>query len=517
VAVVGIALALLLPVASPSAASKTGRALPGQIPKTPPALAGFPIPFRRTTDYRPREGKVLAADLEHDGNVELVLSLPAGILDVVRSDGTQAPGWPRTFLEADLDGDGLPDPLPQPAYPYGAPGVGDLDGVGSQEIVTCVVSGSNPRRSFLFAFHADGSTVRGWPVELGSPDGDNFACSPSGVLMADLDGDGRVEVVRAMTDGTVRAYAGDGDPLWRWPPDGQGRLRGINADLAAADLDGDGRDEVIVVESGLEPRLIALSGYGQSRPVHVMPGFPRVLLGIVDQQAPAVSDLDGHGHLEVVQSTRPFNGAFLSSALWPGTGASPWSLEPLEAISPIPPAEPAKLHVIGSDGSDSPGWPRVLSAGGPWGAVVADVAGDGRREILQEDGDLLYAFDAWGAVLPGFPFAPHRDFLRADAMLVSPWRVADLDGDSSPDLLQARSDIYSGSTYLRLFGLRPTGQPLKGFPFEVAGLMAASDPVVVDLSGDGVSDLVILATEGSNGSYTLLGWDLGGLLPGQAP
>jgi len=511
---VRIALALILPVASSSAASKTGRALPGQIPKTPPALAGFPIPFHRTTDYRPREGKVLAADLEHDGNVDLVLSLPAGILDVIRSNGTEAPGWPHVLFGADLDGDGVPDPLPQPAYPYGAPGVGDLDGVGAQEIVTCVVSGSNPRRSFLFAFHADGSTVQGWPVELGSPDGDNFACSPSGVLMADLDGDGRAEVVRAMTDGTVRAYAGNGGLLWRWPPDGQGRLRGINADLAAADLDGDGGDEVIVVESGLEPRLVALSGDGQARPVHVMPGFPRVLLGIVDQQAPAVSDLDGRGHPDVVQSTRPFTGAFLAPVLSPGNGGSPESLEP---IGPIPPAEPAKLHVIGSDGSDSPGWPRVLSAGGPWGAVVADLTGDGRPEILQEDGDLLYAFDAWGAVLPGFPFAPHRDFLRADATLASPWRVADLDGDSTPDLLQARSDIYSGSAYLRLFGLRTTGQSLKGFPFEVAGLMAASDPVVVDLSGDGVPDLVILATEGSNGSYTLLGWDLGGLLPGQAP
>src|SRR6266446_488632 len=92
------------------------------------------------------------------------------------------------------------------------------------------------------------------------------ACSPGGVLLADLDGDGRPEVVRGMSLDEVQAFRGDGAPLPGWPvhlgPDALGHLRGINADLIAADLDRDGRQEVLLVESGFEPRFAAISGDG---------------------------------------------------------------------------------------------------------------------------------------------------------------------------------------------------------------------------------------------------------------
>ena len=42
--------------------SKTASSLPGQIPNAPAYLAGFPIPFYRSADYRPLEGSVVAAD-----------------------------------------------------------------------------------------------------------------------------------------------------------------------------------------------------------------------------------------------------------------------------------------------------------------------------------------------------------------------------------------------------------------------------------------------------------------------
>ncbi len=475
-----------------SAPQKAVREMPGQIPKHPPYVMGFPIPFHRTVDYRPLQGSVVAADLERTGHPALVVSLTTGLITVVRADGSTPPGWPRLF-----------DRLPQPAYPYGAAAVGDLDGDGSSEIVTCVVSGNMPRRNFLYAMRADGSDLPGWPIEIKPPGTGYYSCSGAGVLLADLTGDGRMDVVRGMNLDEVQAYDGSGRPLPGWPfrlpPDAAGRIRGINADLAAADLDGDGRQEVIFVESGLEPRLVAVAPDG--RP---MPGFPRVLPSIVDQQAPVAADLDGDGRPELIQATLPYTGAFLAS-----------SSRQRQNVAATQPTVPASLNVLRADGSSPPGWPRDLASGGPWGALIADIDGDGLPEILQQDGDLLYAYNAGDAVLPGYPLSLHRQFVRADATQDSAWFAADLDGDGRIDLLHDRSVLYAGSAYLRVFGLRTSGQSLRGFPFDVPGLMAASKPVAVDLSNDGVADLVMLAVDAMTGGYSLLAFDLGAQARGQ--
>jgi len=127
---------------------------------------------------------------------------------------------------------------------------------------------------------------------------------------------------------------------------------------------------------------------------------------------------------------------------------------------------------------------------------------------------LLAGYDATGAALAGFPLAARRDFLRADSTFESSWVVADLDADNRPDLVQAKSVLYAGVSYLRVFGLHMTGQRVQGFPFDTAGFLAASRPVVVDLNADGVGDLVVLVTDGAGGGYHLVAWDLAALLRG---
>ncbi len=194
--------ASLLSGESISAGSNIGSNVPGQIPKSPPFVAGFPIAFAAAADYRPREGSVTVADLDRDGRPELIVSLPAGVLTVLRADGSTAPGWPHLFAD-----------LAQPAYPIGAPGVGDLDGDGSPDLVTCVVSGNPVAQNLLYAFRGDGSPVRGWPVEMHAKSAGPYSCSPGGVLIADLDGDGRPEVVRGMSRGEIQAFRDDGAQL----------------------------------------------------------------------------------------------------------------------------------------------------------------------------------------------------------------------------------------------------------------------------------------------------------------
>ena len=480
----------------PLALPTDGR-LQGTIPKAPDSL--FSIPFPRTVDYRPRQGSVVAADIDGDGRQDLVVSIPSGQILVVRPDGSRAPGWPRTFED-----------LTQPAYPVGDPAVGDLDGDGSPEIVVCVVSGTSTRSNYLFALHADGTDLRmddpnapGWPISLLGSGTDVYTCSGTPTLLADLDGDGSLDVIRGMSKGTILAFDHTGRPLPGWPvrldPDPPGRTLEVNADLVAADLNGDGKQDLVFVESGLAPRLAALSFDPIAGRMVPVPGFPVSLEEIVDRQAPAVADLDGDGSPEIVQATSPNQGDMIEPAPEPAVG----------------PAFPAEVHVLRSDGtiwSSAPGWPRPLQSGATWGSVLADLNDDGFPEILQADGTDLVGFDAVGDTLPGFPIVVHRDFVRSQSLEMSPWIVGDLNGDRRPDLLQVWSNQYAGSSYLRVFGLRATGGAMRGFPFDANGMLAASRPVLADLSGDGVNDLVMLVADGGNGGWILKAWDLGSLV-----
>ncbi len=268
----------------------------------------------------------------------------------------------------------------------------------------------------------------------------------------------------------------------------------MNADPTVADLDGDGRPEVIFVESSLGPRLAAVSYTGR-----LLPGFPMWFKEIVDRQGPAVADIDGDGSLEVVQPTSAFSGD---------------QIEPLPG--PVPgPTIPAALHVVRGNGSDASGWPQPLLSGALWGSVLTDLNGDGLPEIVQQDGTDLDVFDSAGQLVAGYPVEVHRDFIRSQSLDISPWVIGDLDGDGETDLLQVRTNHYAGLAYLRVFGLRAAGNPLRGFPFDADGLLAASNPVLTDVTGDGIKDLVILTADGGNGSWILAAWDLGSLTRGK--
>ncbi len=495
--------ALLLAIGPHPLAVQPDPHLQGSIPKAPPYVLGYPRWFPQTVDYRPRQGGVVAADIDGDGRKDLVVSVPSGQILVLGPGGSPLPGWPRTF-----------ENLPQPAFPVGEPAVGDLDGDGSPEIVTCVVSETPMRRNFfLYAMRADGTDLRyddpsrpGWPILLRDAGNDSSSCSNTPTLLADLDGDGSLEVIRGMSKGTILGFDHFGKPLPGpvgkplpgpgWPVrlglDKQAQTREVNADLVAADLNGDGKLDVVFVESGVAPRLAAVSYDGQ-----LLDGFPMWLekLGIVDRQAPVVADLDGDGHPEVVQATMPFSGDLIEPVPEPGVG----------------PAVPAEVHALRADGSDARGWPRPLQSGAPWGAILADLNGDGGLEILQQDGADLVGFDAAGASLPGFPVEVHRDFVRSQSLEISPWAIGDINGDRRADLVQVWSNQYAGISYLRVFGLRASGSPIRGFPFDADGVAAASRPVLTDLSGDGIDDLVMLLAKDGNGGWLLTAWDLGTL------
>ncbi|HET8948475.1 MAG TPA: VCBS repeat-containing protein [Candidatus Polarisedimenticolia bacterium] len=479
-AVAALATAAVIPVASGT-----------PLRSVPPFAPGFPIPIPRPVEYRPRWGSTVTVDLDRDGRAELLASIPSGDLLLIERGGARVSRWPPSLHD-----------LPQPAWPVGEPGIGDLDGDGQDEVVACLNTGTTPRRAFLVAWRRDGSRVDGWPVEIPTLD-PRAACSPGGTLMADLDRDGRAEVVQAIAPAEIDVYDGAGRPLAGWPFHPPRRASGVapalNARLAAADVDGDGTLEVIAVESGLAPLLHAIGPAGAE--AH---WYPRLLPEVVSEQAPAAADLDGDGMAEVVQSTLPASTDFLRPL--PSRLAIP--VLPMEGATPVA-GPPGALHTLHHDGGEAIGWPVPLSEGALWGSILADLDGDGRDEILQGDGDLLHGFDAEGRALKGFPLTMRRLFTRAAARLDSGWVAGDLDGDGALDVMRALGRMDAGGTALRIAAIQSrNGAPVPGTPWTIEGLLPASNPTLVDLTGDGRPEVAVLAVDGITGGWRLLAWNV---------
>lgn len=152
------------------------------------------------------------------------------------SQGRELPGWVGGIATGDL--------LP------GSPAVGDIAGDGAPEIVMATARGD------LYAWHANGSRVSGFPMTPRSPfgDTDNHNVGKS-VVLAEYDGDGKMEIF--MTIGwTIGVIDGDGRMITKTPNSSaadpfyyaEGLL--LNNPVVA-DVDGDNQLELIAFNSRL--------------------------------------------------------------------------------------------------------------------------------------------------------------------------------------------------------------------------------------------------------------------------
>jgi hypothetical protein len=121
------------------------------------------------------------------------------------------------------------------------PATGDVDGDARLDIVV-TASGSDQQpfatatSGLVTAVASDGTILPGWPVMTNEPVG---FLSPTAAAVADLDGDGRGEVIFGHGH-SLYVFRGDGQLLWQRQVDGFFKKQPV-----AHDLDGDGQLEVI--------------------------------------------------------------------------------------------------------------------------------------------------------------------------------------------------------------------------------------------------------------------------------
>lgn len=301
------------------------------------------------------DGSVGLADLNGDGALEIITPTIQGAVIALDAQGRELWRWRQ------------PDPISAPpaiaevVASSPGPEILVLTNTGK---VYCLASGTG---EILWLDALSGS------MHWGS----------AGIAVADLDGDGTLEMVMADARGEVSAKRGDGSEFWNHREEG-----GLKSAPAVGDLDGDGKPEVLIAGSAMT--LLCLDNTG--RPLWRMAGTPGA-------GAPVLADLDGDGTLEILL----------------GVGDA--------------------LCVIGHDGETR--WSVPLSGPMDSGVSVADLDGDGSPEIVVVDlkGGLAVMTAGgqplWTAEVEG----------RARR---SP-SVADLEGDGSPEILVAG---YSGAVHV---------------------------------------------------------------------
>ena len=386
------------------------------------AVSGWPVELAE-----PTASSVAVGDLDGDGGVEVVVG-DNGVY-AWRANGSEV-------LDGDNDAttDGVFSALPGTLNASVA--LADLDGLPGLEIV-----GASWLTNKIYAWNAAGDLLPGWPREPLRGGNTGYWASPA---IGEIDGQAPPEIVAISKDGNLYAWHADGTAVFA-EPDGFVRAVGAwtQATPALADLDRDGRCEIIT--SGSSARVDVTRPDGSD-----YPGWPYTLFAL-SKGSPAVGDVDGDGDHEIVITSESdhlyvFNddGTFLPgwprllAADSPDLGPSP-ALGDLDgdgrleivvcAVKGPGPFLMTKLYVLDADGDVM--LEKPLGTNAQSSPILADVDGDGTIDIVHGgEAGVLHAWNLTGNELNGFPI-PLGDYIRGTP------QYCDLDADGYGDLVLA--------------------------------------------------------------------------------
>jgi thermitase len=390
-----------------------------------------------------------------DGNIrehQVGIYVPAG-------HPAQAGGWP-VALQGEL---------------IAAPAFADLDGDGTTEIIAGTDLG------WLYVLRHDGSLHGpGWPLRI-RPRG--LAVIEATPAVADLDGDGDLEIVVINSpDATLHVYNADGTSPWSGAWDvGRSTEDAIYGGVLLADIDADPALEIIAATD--QGNIVAVNIEGSW-----VPGFPRNLgWPAATFASPAAGDIDGDGELEILVhgfsvwspvQLYAFNADGTEAAGWPvpvGGGFSGPVLTDIDgdAAAEVIVSEASGIVIIRGDGQVIA---RTTAAGrfaSNTAVALGDLNDDGLPEIYAGYWGGVYAFDLQGNVLAGWPAPTSGDALDSPV-------IADVDGDG-------QKDVMATGSHGRIHVWNAAGQHVEA---AVLGAQVLAGAVAADLDGDGDVELI---------------------------
>ena len=279
-------------------------------------------------------------DIDNDGIGEIIVPSDVHYICAYEPNGSQIPAnnmygdkgwgkvgvWESPVIElrgwGNCDGDRTESYRPNFAHAPAA--IADMDGEGTVEVVATgnvyeCTAGYPSKYTGVYIFNADRSRFArsgyDWsnpPVDTGAPISESYSviesAQPNPVL-ADLDGDGQLEILYASYDGRVHAFWLDKIEHYDWPYHVYtGGTYRFASEPAVADLDNDGFAEVIFTSwvqkgSNQTGELFILDYQGN---VIYRVGLPPAF-GSPDWNgalaAPTLANIDSDADLEVVLNT----------------------------------------------------------------------------------------------------------------------------------------------------------------------------------------------------------------------
>jgi LruC domain-containing protein/uncharacterized repeat protein (TIGR01451 family) len=329
----------------------------------------------------------VAADLNGDGLDEIIVgNLLANQLEIYDSQRRMLVGWPQAVgggiraaaTVAELDGDATPEVL-----------VGAADGV-------------------LYAWNADGTAVTGWPVALNSA-GSSYRILASPAI-GNLDSDPQPEVVVPLANGKLYAIEHNGSIRAGWPisignVDDQYASQIANSSPRIADVDGNGSMEIVV--GSTDKHLYVFNNDGSLRWKYATGDM---ILG-----APVVAEIDpNRPGLEIgVGSGDGLFYLFDSNGTLIWSAATDWTIRSTPIVADMDGngsleiligSDDNHLHAWHRDGSTVAGWPQQTGGDLLASPALGDIDGDGKADIVigSEDG-MIYAWHTNGSPIPGWP------------------------------------------------------------------------------------------------------------------
>ena len=508
------------------------------LPGYPHKLANFGKPGAPSASG---ESSPKLVDLDGDGKDEIVFGTADGYIHAMKMDFTELPGFPvrvgRELLFTNHPGAVIDDAGTNDAWQeiLSTCAVGDIDGDGKMEIVVGTIEGA------LYAIRLDGTIEPGFPVQLGDatlpsevPDGvggfkkagmwttastdgglpvqrmneveKGFFASP---VLADLDGDGKLDIVQGGMDGYMHVWNYQGHELPGFPValvdpkmsnEGnhfltiRGRLIGTPA---VGDVDNDGKPEILAGSnesygnntSGRAYLIRANGGFQTGWPIKLAGVDINVLpyVGRGNPDSPIIADLDGDGRPELLTHVV-------------ATQAKAFNLQGQEVMETS--TDNTSQY---STATSKQGFNLIAVNSGS----VADLDGDGKLDYIDgtiagydlitgSSGAVRHDYDhqvnVWSAgrtIAAGRDQAPMLDAfpqLTTDYQFLTNYTVADINGDGYPEVI---SD--NGGYLVTAFdseGKAPAGWP------KLTGYWNMATPAVGDLDGDGYLDVVVVSRNG---------------------
>ena len=349
--------------------------------------------------------------------------------------------------------------------------VADIDKDGKLDIIASSGDGK------VYAWKYDGTKLftNEWLVDIGG--------IPNSPSAEDLDKDGNLDIVVSSSNGKIYLFSYIGDVVWS---------KDIGSALSSPtveDIDGDGNLDIAVCAA--DGKVYAWKADGTK--VAEAWGDTVVIGGPFGSAppAPAIANLDGTGASEVIVAS-PDGKLYVfdseGTKLWEADTFSSFICSP--AVGDISGDE--NLEIVAGvvnhgvyawdyEGNQLSNWPQ--STGGVISASPT-LANLGSFNILVASNDgYLYVWDGSGTALDGWPKKVSESALASSPV------VGDIDGDGQPEAIVGCNDNF-------VYAFEANGNSVSDWPCRTNGTVTAS-AVIKDIDADGDKEVIIGSNDGS--------------------